>query len=159
METRRHVRSLCGLARYRGVTVGEIRRWEADPGICELCRDARRARARGLPLPGQPTRTVALVPVGLPERIRLVFAQASQNGAAGPPFHQTLAALRHEGVTRQFLAAFLRWDAARKGKTRKTAVRWGDITLDEVRETDAVTRVRIVREPLALVASVYESAG
>ena len=145
-------RSLCGLARYSGATVPEIRRWESDPAICELCRDIRRARARGGPLPGQSMRTVALVPVGLPERIRTVFQEASARGADGPPFHQTLAHFRAEGVTRAFLAAFLRRDVAREGRRplgAKPLLFGHELTLDAVRETAGATRVHVVREPIA----------
>jgi hypothetical protein len=139
--------SICGMARFSGPIVAEIRRWETDPSICEVCRDARRALARGRPARNAAMRTVAIVPVGLPELVRAHFRAASANEAGGPPFYQTVARFRSLGVTRQFLAALLRFDRERAELRAGRPLRWGEIRLDALRETEGAKRVRVVREP------------
>ncbi len=142
-------RSVCGLLDgYRGETVPAIKRWEIDPSICEICSDILKARARGKISPNHPTRIIAVVPPGLPDRVLTFFRAASARGENGPPFQQTLTEFRADGVNKQFLQALLRYDALRRGKPWTKALRWGDIELDELREAEGSTRVRLLREPI-----------
>jgi hypothetical protein len=142
------------MAGYRGSRFDDIRNWETDPSLCELCRAVRRAQARGLPLPGRPTRTVAIVPVGLPDQIRAFLRELSGSSRPGPPpFYQALNLFREAGVNRAFLAALLRYDAARAGNPSRQPVRWNDITIDELRESESTRRVRIVQEAADAAAS------
>jgi hypothetical protein len=142
-------RSVCGmLDGYRGETVPNIKRWESDPSICEICSDILKARARGKISPNHPTRIIAVVPPGLPDRVLTFFRAASTRGENGPPFQQTLAEFRSDGVNKQFLQALLRYDALRRGRPWTKALRWGDIELDELREDEGATRVRLLREPI-----------
>lgn len=142
-------RSVCGmLSGYRGETVPVIRRWESDPSICEICSDILKARARGKISLNHPTRTIAVVPPGLPERVLAFFRAASARGENGPPFQQTLVEFRPEGVNKQFLQALLRYDALRRGRPWTKALRWNDIELDELREAEGTNRIRLIREPI-----------
>lgn len=142
-------RSVCGLLYgYRGATVPAINRWESDPSICEICSDILKARAKGRISPNHPTRIIAVVPPGLPDRVLTFFRAASTRGENGPPFQQTLSEFRPDGVNKQFLQALLRYNALRHGRAWNKALRWGDIELDELRETEGVTRVRLLREPI-----------
>jgi hypothetical protein len=142
-------RSVCGMMDgYRGETIPMIKRWEIDPSICEICSDILKARARGKISPNHPTRIIAVVPPGLPDRVLTFFRAASGRGENGPPFQQTLAEFRADGVNKQFLQALLRYDALRRGRPWTKALRWGDIELDELREAEGTTRVRLVREPI-----------
>src|SRR4051812_21148332 len=71
-------RSVCGLLNgYRGITVPAINRWESDPSICEICSDILKARAKGKISPNHPTRIIAVVPPGLPDRVLTFFRAAS----------------------------------------------------------------------------------
>ncbi|MBC8102719.1 MAG: hypothetical protein H7Z41_09050 [Cytophagales bacterium] len=142
-------RSICAmLTGYRGDTVAAIKRWESDPSVCEICSDILKARAKGKISPNHPARTIAIVPVGLPDRVLTFFRAASARGENGPPFQQTLTEFRADGVSKQFLQALLRYDALRRGRPWNKALRWGDIELDELREVDGTVRVRLVREPI-----------
>lgn len=142
-------RSVCGLLNgYQGGTVPAIHRWESDPSICEICSDILKARAKGKISPSHPMRTIAVVPPGLADRVLTYFRAASTRGENGPPFQQTLTEFRPDGVNKQFLQALLRYDALRRGRPWNKALRWGDIELDELRETEGATRVRLLREPI-----------
>jgi hypothetical protein len=142
-------RSICGmLDGYYGGVVPLIKRWESDPSICEICSDILKARAKGKISPNHPTRIIAVVPPGLPDRVLTFFRAASGRGENGPPFQQTLTEFRPDGVNKQFLQALLRYDALRRGRPWSKALRWGDIELDELRETEGTTRIRLVREPI-----------